>query len=270
MDERVGLSGVDCHRNNRYGLCCTDTVPTRHRFPVYEEDAFKIWIARIKSDKLESKHPLDAYKSFYVCGRHFLPACTIPGSKRLKHYALPTVNLPGATINSEEKSKYGKTAHSTMRKPRECSSIVIIGDACHQLEGKVKKKLPELTNHVAYCNSYIRLDGNRLSTTTSVDIASLGFGYKRQLGLEQGAVEKLYPPLRMRPLPYASPYSHTTVICGNTETRLRDSSLNVILCTRHDRMHPDNVTATNSAVSALVSKVYSRDGEPVGRLKPVA
>ncbi|KAJ8896035.1 hypothetical protein PR048_001376 [Dryococelus australis] len=79
--------------------CCvpgyTDTVSTRHRFPVYEEDVFNIWIARIKSDKLESKHPLDVYKSFYVCGRNFLPENTIPGSKKLKYYSLTTVDLPG-------------------------------------------------------------------------------------------------------------------------------------------------------------------------------
>ena len=75
---------------------CTDKTSTRHRFPVYEEEVFNTWLERIQNSDLTSKHPMDVYKTSYICERHFLQVCVVPNSKRkmLNHYSRPTVDLP--------------------------------------------------------------------------------------------------------------------------------------------------------------------------------
>lgn len=68
---------------------------TRHTFPVYEEEQFKIWVQRIANPKFCGLDDYIVYKNFLVCDEHFSAYCKSAGTKRLKKFSLPTLNLPG-------------------------------------------------------------------------------------------------------------------------------------------------------------------------------
>lgn len=78
---------------------CNNRSGTRHRFPVYEENVFKIWVERIAHPIFSQLDDYGIYNSYVVCNNHFSQDCASPGTKRLKHYSLPTLYLPGMYLS---------------------------------------------------------------------------------------------------------------------------------------------------------------------------
>ncbi|KAJ8976852.1 hypothetical protein NQ317_012976 [Molorchus minor] len=85
--------------NKRRKTCavpgCDDQVSSRHRFPINDDNTFKIWKAQVNHPRFEHLTAREIYNNYFVCHRHFGPDTFVIGTKRgLKVGSVPTLYLP--------------------------------------------------------------------------------------------------------------------------------------------------------------------------------
>ncbi|GLV43580.1 HSPB1 associated protein 1 [Carabus blaptoides fortunei] len=105
---------------------CTVKKVCMYTFPIKDKEVFDIWVKRISNPKFEQLADENICKSYRICPKHFTDECKIPGSRKLKFYSLPTLNVPGFLDEPNTENSF----HFTYCRPGEIREYVAV-DHCY-------------------------------------------------------------------------------------------------------------------------------------------
>ncbi|KAJ8886135.1 hypothetical protein PR048_012344 [Dryococelus australis] len=188
----------------RRDTCCVPRCKyvhgaVRHTFPVYEEEEFYIWLRRIANPKFDGLDDITVYINVLVCDEHFSVHCKNAGTKKVKKFSLPTLNLPVLAecvmeCNSMDHRTPDKVGHSVQHTPSTAEiQHIVSGQLSTPVTVELPKEFDRKTNETPKHSNQFVLQNTPPNDRTrpSISVQSISTAGRRRSVLKEVSVRKV-------------------------------------------------------------------------------